>query len=99
MNLTEIIHKVWEDRRVRELRTRKDEVETVLKVFVDVVRTEIVKGTKIKLHRLFSLSIKKNKKRRIMNPQTKKHMYTKDYYKVHIEPSKNLKDALKDKVK
>lgn len=96
MKLSKLIHEVWKDERTRELRLRKDEV----KILVDVVLDHMLKGLltygKLKLQGLFTLSIKQAKGRRIRNPQTGEEMYSNDYNKLKLEPSKRLKDGLKD---
>lgn len=96
MNLSQLKNAVHKDKRIKELRLRKDEV----KIIVDVVIEHMLKGLlnygKLKLQGLFTLDIRKAKGRKIANPQTGEHMYSKDYNKVGIEPSKALKDGLKN---
>lgn len=96
MNLSQLKNAVHKDKRIKELRLRKDEV----KIIVDVVIDHIVKGFLtngiIKLQGLFTLTIKEAKGRRIRNPQTGEEMYSKDYNKIGIEPSKRLKDGLRN---
>lgn len=96
MKLSRLIHEVWKDKRTKELRLRKDEV----KILVDVVLDHILEGLltygKVKLQGLFTLSIKRAKGRRIANPQTGEEMFSNDYNKLKLEPSKRLKDGLKD---
>lgn len=96
MNLSQLKSAVHKDKRVRDMRLRKDEV----KILVDVVIEHIVKGFlehgKMKLQGLFTLTIKKAKGRKIANPQTGEEMYSSDYNKIGIEPSKRLKEGLKN---
>lgn len=96
LNLSELIHEVWKDERIREYRLRKDEVSIVIKVFVEHILKTLLTYGKVKIQGLFTLKVRKAKGRRIMNPQTKEIMYSKDYYKVGIEPSKRLKEGLKE---
>ena len=96
MKLSELIHEVWKDKRVRELKIRKSEVEVVVKVFVDHIVKSLLLYGKVKMQGLFTLDVRKIRGRKIGNPQTKEHMYTRDSYKVGLEPSKKLKDGLED---
>ena len=96
MNLSELIHEVWKDKRVRELKLRKSEVSVVVKVLTEHILKSLLIYGKVKIQGLFSLDIRKAKGRRISNPKTKETMYSNDYYKVGIKPSKKLKDGLKE---
>lgn len=95
LNLSKLIHEVWKDERTRQMRLRKDEVKVLVEVMLDHIVKGLLDYGKIKMQGLFTLDIRKSKGRKIANPQTKKHMYINDYYKVGIEPSKRLKDGLK----
>jgi nucleoid DNA-binding protein len=94
LNLSKLIHKVWKDERTRELRLRKDEVKVVVEVLIDHIVDGLLKYGKVKMKGLFTLDIRKAKGRKIANPQTGESMYSKDYYKVGLEPSKKLKEGL-----
>lgn len=96
MNLSDLIHEVWKDKRTRELKLRKDEVEVVVKVFVDHIVKALLQYGKVKMQGLFTLEIRKAKGRKIANPQTKEKMYSEDYYKVGLIPSKKLKGGLEE---
>ena len=96
MTLSELIHAVWKDERVRKLGLRKDEVGVVIKVFKDHIVQGLLKNRLIKIQGLFTLDIRKAKGRKIRNPQTGEEMYSKDYYKVGLEPSKEIKDGLEE---
>lgn len=96
MKLSKLIHEVWKDPRTRELRLRKDEVKIVVNVVIDKILEGLLTYGKIKLQGLFTLDIRKAKGRRIRNPQTREIMYSNDYHKVGIEPSKRLEDGLKN---
>lgn len=96
MKLSELVHEVWSDDRVRELRIRKGEVALILEVLAEKIITALMIGEKVKYTKLFSLSTKKVKSRKIMNPITKEHMKTDEYYKLSVEPSKKLKEGLKN---
>lgn len=96
LNLSKLIHEVWKDERTRELKIRKSEVELVVKVFVDHIVKALLSHGKVKMQGLFTLDIRKAKGRKIRNPQTKEIMYSRDYHKVGLEPSKKLKDGLKE---
>lgn len=95
MNLSKLIHEVWKDDRTRELRLRKDEVKILAQVFVDHIGKGLLKYGTVKLQGLFTLDIRKAKGRRIKNPSTGEHMFSKDYHKIGIKPSKKIKDGLK----
>lgn len=97
MNLSELIHEVWQDERTRELRLRKDEVKIVIEVIIDHIVKGLLQYGKLKIKGLFSLEIREAKGRKITNIKTGEHMYSNDYYKIGLEPSKKLKDGLKDK--
>ncbi len=95
MNLSELIHEVWKDDRVRAMKIRKHEVRVLIKVTIEHIVKGLLKNGKLKMQGLFTLEIKKAKGRKITNPQTKEHMYIDDYYKVGLEPSEALKKGLK----
>jgi len=95
LNLSKLIHEVWKDKRVKDLGIRKSEVKVVVKVAVDHMVKGLLEYGKLKLTGLFTLVVKQAKGRRIRNPQTGEEMYSKDYNKIGIEPSKRLKDGLK----
>lgn len=96
MNLSELIHEVWKDKRIRELKLRKKEVEIVAKVLVDHIAKSLLQFGKVKMQGLFTLNVKKAKGRKIANPRTGEHMNINDYYKIGLEPSKRLRKGLKD---
>jgi len=85
---------VWKDERIREVRIRKSEVKLVIEVLIDHIVKGLLENKKVKLKGLFTLNIRKAKGRKISNPKTGEIMFSKDYYKVGIEPSKNLKEGL-----
>jgi len=95
LNLSDLIHEVWKDERVRKLKIRKSEVRVIVKVAVEHMVNGLINNGKLMLTNLFTLDIRKIKGRKIMNLQTGKHMHSKDYYKVGLEPSKKLKNELK----
>lgn len=99
LKLSKLIHEVWKDERTRELRLRKDEVKILVDVVIDHILEGLLTYGKIKLQGLFTLKIKEAKGRKIANPQTGEEMYSSDYNKISIEPSKRLKDGLKDYTK
>jgi nucleoid DNA-binding protein len=94
LNLSKLIHAVWKDERIREIRLRKDEVKLVVEVLIDHIKDGLLKYGKVKMKGLFTLDIRKAKGRKIRNPQTGEAMFSKDYYKVGLEPSKDLKEGL-----
>ncbi|GIN66354.1 hypothetical protein J41TS2_17750 [Bacillus sonorensis] len=94
MNLSKLIHEVWKDGRIRELRLRKDEVKILVEVLIDHIGRGLIKYGVVKLKNLFTLEVRKAKGRRIKNPQTGKHMYSRDYFKIGVKPSKRIKDEL-----
>lgn len=96
MNLSQLKSAVHKDPRTRELRLRKNEVKILVDVVIDHIFESLLKYGVLKLQGLFTLKIKKAKGRRIANPQTQELMYSKDYYKIGLEPSKRLKEGLED---
>lgn len=94
MNVSDLISAVHKDARVKQLRLRKDEVKILTEVFIDHIGKGLLQYGIIKLQGLFTLDIRKAKGRKIANPQSGKHMYSKDYYKVGIKPSKKIKEGL-----
>jgi len=94
LNFSELIHKTWEHENVRGAKIRKSDVKIVLYTFTDILIESLITQGKAKIQSLFTLKIKKVKSRRIANPQNKELMYTDDYYKINIEPSKRLKNEL-----
>lgn len=98
MKLSNLIHEVWKDERTRELdvKLRKDEIKVIVKVTIDHMGKGLLEFGKLKLQGLFTLKIKEAKGRKIANPQTGEEMYIDDYKKINVEPSKKLKDGMKD---
>jgi len=96
MNLSKLIHEVWSDKRVQEIGVRKREVEIVIKVLSDHIVKALFEYGKVKIQNLFTLQIRKVKGHRIANPQTRERMKIDDYYKIKIEPSKRVKEGLKN---
>lgn len=96
MNLSRLIHEVWKDERIRELRLRKHEVKIVVEVLIDHIVEGLLTYGKVKMKGLFTLDIRKAKGRKIANPQTGEHMIIDDYNKVGLEPSKKLRDGMKN---
>jgi nucleoid DNA-binding protein len=96
LNLSKLVSAIHKDKRVKEMRLRKDEV----KILVDVVIDHIIEGLLhhgiLKIQGLFTLKIKKARGRKIANPQTGEEMYSNDYNKIRIEPSKRLKEGMKN---
>lgn len=95
MKLSELIHSVWEDKRVKELGMRKNEVKTIISVFIELLGKSLLSSGKVKIQGLFTLDLRKIKGRKIRNLQTKEYMYSKDYYKVGLTPSDKIKKELK----
>lgn len=95
MNLSNLIHEVWKDERVRSQNIRKSDVKTVILVMIDHIIKGLITHRVVKLRGLFTLDVRKVKARRIRNPQTKEIMMTNDYYKVGVELSKKVKDEFK----
>lgn len=94
LNLSKLIKKVSKDKRIKDMGIRQYEVKVVIKVFIELLLKSLLTYGVVKIQGLFTLNIRKAKGRKIANPQSGEHMYSKDYYKVGIEPSKNLKDGL-----
>lgn len=95
MNLSDLIHEVWKDERVKKLKIRKSEVRVIVKVAIEHMVNGLINNGKLMLTNLFTLDIRKISGRKIMNIQTGKHMHSKGYYKVGLEPSQKLKNELK----
>ncbi|MGZ3123711.1 HU family DNA-binding protein, partial [Bacillus subtilis] len=95
LNLSKLIHEVWKDERTRGLGLRKEQVKILAEVFIDHIGKGLLEHGVLKLQNLFTLKIREAKGRRIKNPQTGKHMYSKDYHKIAVKPSKKIKDGLK----
>lgn len=95
MNLSKLIHEVWKDERTKELRLRKDEIEILVDVFLDQISKGILKYGVVKLRGLFTIDVRTAKGRKIRNPSTGEPMYSKDYNKLGLKPSKKLKDDMK----
>ncbi|AZU98948.1 hypothetical protein pW2_116 [Bacillus phage pW2] len=95
MNLSDLIHEVWKDERVKKLKIRKSEVRVVVKVAIEHMVNGLIKNGKLMLTNLFTLDIRKIKGRKIRSVKTGEYMHSKDYYKVGLEPSQKLKNELK----
>lgn len=95
MKLSKLIHEIWKDERIKDLRLRKEEVKIITEVVIDQIGKCLLKSGSVKLKNLFTLEIRKAKGRKIMNPKTKEPMYSNDYYKIGIKPSQKIKDGLK----
>lgn len=96
MKLSELKHEVWKDPQIKRLGLRKDEVKTIVNVVVKHIGKGLLTYGKVKLQGLFTLEVKKAKGRKIANPQTGEHMIIDDYYKISLEPSKEVKVGLKE---
>lgn len=96
LNLSNLIHEVWKDKRVRELRIRKDEIKIIVNVIIEKIGEGLLKHRFVKLQGLFTLELRKAKGRKIANPNNGEHMFSKDYYKIGVKPSKKVKEDLKD---
>ncbi|WP_180232344.1 HU family DNA-binding protein [Priestia megaterium] len=97
MTLTQLIHEVWKDEEVRklEVKLRKDEVKVVVNATLKHIGKGLVKYGKVKLKGLFTLEVREVKGRKIHDFKTGGETYSKDYKKIGIETSKNLKEELK----
>lgn len=95
MNLSQLKKAVHKDERIRDLRLRQDEVKIIVDVIIEHIGKGLLKYGIVKLQGLFTLEIRKAKGRRIRNPQTKEEMYSKDYNKIGVIPSKKMQDGLK----
>lgn len=95
MNLSKLIHEIWKDERTKELRLRKDEIEILVEVFLDQISKGILKHGMVKLRGLFTIDVRTAKGRKIRNPSTGEPMYSKDYNKLGLKPSKRLKEDMK----
>lgn len=93
VNLTDLIDRIWRESKDKGYNIRKQDIETIMKIFVEEVRDGLIEHGKIKIHNLLSLYIKKNRGRRIRNFQGEL-MHTDDYYKISVKPSAVLKDKI-----
>lgn len=99
LTLTQLIRCIRKDKRIKDLRLRKDEVEIIMEVVIDHILQALLTYGKVKLRGLFTLDVRENKGRRIRNPQTGEEMFSKDSNKVGLTASKRLKDLLKNYIK
>lgn len=95
MNLSQLKKEVHRDERIRDLRLRQDEIKIIVDVIIEHIGKGLLKYGIVKLQGLFTLEIRKAKGRRIRNPQTKEEMYSRDYNKIGVIPSKKMQDGLK----
>lgn len=96
MNLSKLIHRVWKDKRVQEIKINKSDVQIIVNVMVDHIVQALLEHGKLKMQGLFTLKIRTAKGRKIQNPRTHESMEIEDYLKVGVEPSKVLRDGLKN---
>lgn len=95
MNLSKLIHRVWKDKRVQEIKMNKSEVQVIVNVMVDHIVQALLEHGKLKMQGLFTLTVRSAKGRTIQNPRTHEAMEIDDYLKIGVEPSKALRDGLK----
>lgn len=95
LKLSNLIHEVWKDERVRHLRIRKDEIKIIINVIIEKIGEGLISNKLVKIQGLFTLELRKAKGRRIRNPQSGEEMYSSDYYKIGLKPAKKIKDELK----
>lgn len=98
MNLKELIHKVWEHDAIIENGIRKSDIKIVIEVFIEEVKNGLIEHGKVKIKGLFTLDLRKSKGRSIRNFQGEL-MKSKDYYKVGLKPSQDLKERLVNLIK
>jgi len=99
MKYTELINATHKDKRLREKRITKDTTRLIIGVFAEKMFESLVVDGKLSIKNLFTLNVKKNKGKRILDLNTKKHRKTKDYYRVIVVPSERMKDNLKERAK
>lgn len=99
MKYGELINATHKDKRLREHRVTKDITRLVISVFVEKMFESLVNDGKVSIKNLFTLNVKKNKGKRILDLNTKKHKITKDYYRIIATPSERVKDNLKERAK
>lgn len=98
MNLSKLIHEIWKDSRIKALRLRKDEVEIIMEVFLEHIGRGILQHGVVKLRGLFTIDVRTAKGRKIRNPSTGETMFSKDYRKLGLKPSKKLKDNMQKEI-
>lgn len=94
LNLSQLKSAVHKDERIKEMKLLKSEVKIIVDVIIDHIGKGLLRYGVLKLQGLFTLDVRKAKGRKIANPQTGEKMYSKDYYKIGIKPSKKIKDGL-----
>lgn len=97
MKFTELKQAVYKDERLRKERITRAQLNLVVSVFCEKLFEALIMNDKVSIPNLFTLSLRKNKGKRIINPKTKEPMVTKDFYRVLVGQSTKLKDNLKEK--
>lgn len=97
MKFTELKQATYADERLRKEKITRAQLNLVVTVFCEKMFEALVIGGKVSIPNLFTLNLRKNKGKRIVNPITKKPMVTKDFYRVLVSQSGRLKDNLKEK--
>ena len=97
MRYGELISATHKDARLRERRINKDITKLVISVFVEKMFEALITDGKVAIKNLFTLNVKKNKGKRILDLNTKEHRMTNDYYRIVVTPSERIKENLKEK--
>lgn len=95
MKLTDLIHEVWKDERVRDTGVRKHEVGIIIKVMIDKIKEGLLKSGKVQLRGLFTILLKKAKGGRAKHPNSGKEIFVEDYHKISVITSENFKEEIK----
>lgn len=95
MNFKKLVHETWKDERVRKLKVKKGEVQTILSVMLEKMIDGLISERTVKLRGFFTVELRKVKGRttKIGDNEVKYD----DYDKVAINPSEKIKKRLKNK--
>jgi nucleoid DNA-binding protein len=97
VKLSDLIHAIWKDERIKQLGLRKSHVRIIMDVVLEKISDGLMNFGKVKLQGLFTLTVRKIKGHNIRDLKNGGLMCLEDYHKVVIEArSKELKDKLKN---
>lgn len=94
MNLSELKHEIWKDKRVKEIGLKKSEVKILVDVFIEHIRLAILKHGVVKLQGLFTIKVKRAKGRKMKN-LTGETIKLNDYNKLNFSLSEKTRKVLK----
>lgn len=97
MKFTELKQQVYKDERIRKEKITRFQMNLIISVFCEKIFEGLIMGEKVSIPNLFTLNLRKNKGKRIINPKTKEPMITKNFYRILVSQSVKLKDNLKER--